>query len=88
MPTRGKTVDQSFHRLFYPRLVAVIGASGNPLKMGHQCMLSLKGANFPGPVYPVHPQAREILDYGPNENRIGDYTAMRLTDDQTIRPGD
>ncbi len=54
-------MDESFHRLFYPRSVAVIGASGNPLKMGHQCMLSLKGANFPGPIYPIHPQEREIL---------------------------
>jgi acyl-CoA synthetase (NDP forming) len=24
-------------------------------------MLSLKGANFPGPIYPIHPQEREIL---------------------------
>jgi acetate---CoA ligase (ADP-forming) subunit alpha len=61
IPTRGKTMDESFHRLFYPRSVAVIGASGNPLKMGHQCMLSLKGANFPGPIYPIHPREREIL---------------------------
>ncbi len=54
-------MDESLHRLFYPRSVAVIGASGNPLKMGHQCMLSLKGANFPGPIYPIHPQEKEIL---------------------------
>jgi acyl-CoA synthetase (NDP forming) len=54
-------MEESFHRLFYPRSVAVIGASGNPLKMGHQCMLSLKGANFPGPIYPIHPEEREVL---------------------------
>ncbi len=54
-------MDEAFHRLFYPRSVAVIGASGNPLKMGHQCMLSLKGGDFPGPIYPIHPQEREIL---------------------------
>jgi len=54
-------MKESFHRLFYPRSVAVVGASGNPLKMGHQCMLSLREIGFPGPVYPIHPQEREIL---------------------------
>ena len=54
-------MEESFRRLFYPRSVAVVGASGNPLKMGHQCMLSLREIGFPGPVYPVHPQEREVL---------------------------
>ena len=39
-----------FHSLFNPRSVAVIGASENPLKMGHQCLLSLSGSAFPGPI--------------------------------------
>ena len=55
-----KTND-AFHYLFNPRSVAVIGASGNPLKMGHQCLLSLQGSAFPGPLYPIHPQEKEIL---------------------------
>ena len=50
-----------FFSLFHPRSVAVIGASGNPLKLGYQCVLSLKQGFFPGPIYPVHPQEREIL---------------------------
>ncbi len=50
-----------FHSLFNPRSVAVIGASENPLKMGHQCLLSLSGGAFPGPIYPIHAQAKEIL---------------------------
>jgi acetyl-CoA synthetase (ADP-forming) len=54
-------VDDSFRYLFYPRSVAVIGASGNPLKMGHQCMLSLKESGFPGPVFPIHPHEKQIL---------------------------
>jgi acetyl-CoA synthetase (ADP-forming) len=54
-------MNESFHRLFYPRSVAVVGASGNPLKMGHQCLLSLREMDFPGPVYPIHPQEKEIL---------------------------
>jgi acyl-CoA synthetase (NDP forming) len=54
-------LNESFHLLFYPRAVAVIGASGNPLKMGHQCMISLRESGFPGPIYPIHPQQKEIL---------------------------
>lgn len=50
-----------FFPLFHPRSVAVIGASGNPLKMGYQCLLSLKQGSFPGPIYPVHPQEKEIV---------------------------
>jgi acetyl-CoA synthetase (ADP-forming) len=53
--------EDAFRILFNPRSVAVIGASGNPLKMGHQCLLSLRGSAFPGPVYPIHPQEKEIL---------------------------
>jgi acyl-CoA synthetase (NDP forming) len=54
-------MEEAFRALFDPRSVAVIGASGNPLKMGHQCMLSLRDSAFPGPVYPIHPQEKEIL---------------------------
>ena len=50
-----------FFPLFHPRSVAVIGALGNPLKMGYQCLLSLKQGSFPGPIYPVHPQEKEIV---------------------------
>jgi acyl-CoA synthetase (NDP forming) len=53
--------EDAFRILFDPRSVAVIGASGNPLKMGHQCLLSLRESGFPGPVYPIHPQEKEIL---------------------------
>jgi acyl-CoA synthetase (NDP forming) len=53
--------EDAFRILFNPRSVAVIGASGNPLKMGHQCLLSLRESAFPGPVYPIHPQEKEIL---------------------------
>jgi acyl-CoA synthetase (NDP forming) len=59
-PSMGKDHDD-FSFLFNPRSVAVIGASENPLKMGHQCLLSLSGSSFPGPIYPIHPRAKEIL---------------------------
>lgn len=51
----------AFRALFDPQAVAVIGASGNPLKMGHQCLLSLREGNFPGAIFPVHPREKEIL---------------------------
>lgn len=53
--------QEGFHVLFNPRSVAVVGASENPLKMGHQCLLSLREIGFPGAIYPIHPQAKEIL---------------------------
>ncbi len=49
--------------IFYPRSVAVIGASSNPFKMGHQCLLSLRESNFPNPIYAINPQEKEILGW-------------------------
>jgi acetyl-CoA synthetase (ADP-forming) len=57
-PSRDK---DAFRMLFNPRSVAVIGASANPMKMGHQCLLSLRESAFPGPVYPIHSRLKEIL---------------------------
>ena len=82
-------MNESFRRLFYPRSVAVVGASGNPLKMGHQCMLSLRESDFPGPVYPIHPQEREILgiraypnlDQVPGRGGLGDPGGAGLRSD-------
>ncbi len=48
---------------FYPSSVAVVGASTNPTKAGHQVLLNLKNARFPGPVYGVNPKEREILGF-------------------------
>ena len=50
-----------FYLVLNPRSVAVIGASSNPMKMGHQCLLSLRQGSFTGPIYPIHPQEKEIL---------------------------
>ena len=56
-----KNLHDPFYLLFNPRSVAVIGASSNPMKMGHQCLLSLRKGSFAGPIYPIHPQEKEIL---------------------------
>lgn len=48
---------------FRPRGVAVVGASRNPAKLSYAVIRNLAtGAHrFPGPVYPINPQADEIL---------------------------
>ncbi len=56
-----KNFHDPFHFLFNPRSVAVIGASPNPAKMGHQCLLSLIESSFPGSIYPIHLQKKEIF---------------------------
>jgi len=51
----------SFANLLTPTSVAVIGASTNPDKVGHAVLNNIVTGNFPGPVYPVNPNAEEIL---------------------------
>ena len=47
--------------LFFPRAVAVIGASVKPLTIGNRIVKNLLDYRFTGPVYPVHPKANEVL---------------------------
>ncbi|MCH8284818.1 MAG: CoA-binding protein, partial [Chloroflexi bacterium] len=50
-------------RIFMPRGVAVVGASGTPGKLGYAIVDNLKNGGFAGHVYPVNPGADEILGY-------------------------
>ena len=52
---------EEFRKLFYPKSVAIIGASNNPLKMGFQCVKSLVESGFQGEIYPVNPSTDKIL---------------------------
>ncbi|WP_170991256.1 acetate--CoA ligase family protein [Herbidospora galbida] len=47
-------------RLLAPRSVAVVGASTRPGSYGNQAVANLVTAGFPGPVYGVHPTARDV----------------------------
>ncbi len=47
--------------LFYPRSIAVVGASNNPFKIGFQSLLAVKSAGFEGPIYPVNPHSEEPI---------------------------
>ena len=55
----GDTLFQEIHALFHPRSVAVVGVPTG-LKMGRLFLMALLDQGFPGPLYPVHPEAKEI----------------------------
>jgi acetyltransferase len=56
-----KTPEQ-MRKLFRPDSVAVVGASTDPAKLGHQIMKNIIDAGFSGPVHPINPKAEEILE--------------------------
>lgn len=47
--------------LFSPKSVAIIGASRTPGKLGHDVLLNVKRFGYEGKIYPVNPNADEIL---------------------------
>ncbi len=50
----------NLHRLLAPRSVAVVGASTRLGTYGNQAVANLVEAQFPGPVFGVHPTSREL----------------------------
>ena len=53
--------DSNLQSLFYPKSVAVIGASENPAKIGHEILKNIKDSGFTGKIYPINPKNPEIL---------------------------
>ncbi|GAA1302769.1 acyl-CoA synthetase [Planotetraspora silvatica] len=51
----------SMNRIFKPRSVAVIGASGETGKIGNSVMRNLINGGYRGHIYPINPKAPEIL---------------------------
>jgi acetyl coenzyme A synthetase (ADP forming)-like protein len=51
---------ESVRALLAPRSVALVGASTHAGTIGAALLTNLRGAGFRGPIYPVHPKAREI----------------------------
>ncbi|MEE9443574.1 MAG: acetate--CoA ligase family protein [candidate division Zixibacteria bacterium] len=49
--------------LFKPRSVAIIGASNNPLSIGHIVIQNLVDHNFKGPIYPINPKSKHIKSF-------------------------
>jgi acetate---CoA ligase (ADP-forming) len=48
--------------VFAPKSVAVVGASPNPDRLGHQVLRNIIQNGFEGQIYPIHPRASEILE--------------------------
>ncbi|MCX8071030.1 MAG: GNAT family N-acetyltransferase [Candidatus Binatia bacterium] len=55
-----QAIAESIRPFFYPRSVAVIGASNKPNTVGHALVKNLKDCGFHGPIYPVNPRYSEI----------------------------
>jgi acyl-CoA synthetase (NDP forming) len=51
---------EKMHCLFYPKSIAIIGASSNPLKPGGQPLSALVAAGYPGEIFPINPRYEEI----------------------------
>ncbi len=49
--------------LFKPRSVAIIGASNNPLSIGHIVIQNLVDHNYKGPIYPINPKSNVIKSF-------------------------
>ena len=52
-----RAVAASLLPLFFPRSIAVIGASNDDSSIGARLFDNLMSAGFPGPIYPVNPSA-------------------------------
>ena len=49
--------------IFYPRNVALLGASDDPKRVGFNIFSSLIGGGFKGNIYPVHPRLQTVLGH-------------------------
>lgn len=52
---------EQLNSIFYPRSIAIIGATDNPKKVSYFCVRSVLEAGFKGKIYPVNPELSEIL---------------------------
>jgi len=53
---------KEFEPIFYPKSIAVVGASATSIKAGSLWVWSLKSAGFPGLIYPVGSKGGRIAD--------------------------
>lgn len=51
---------REFEPVFYPKSIAVVGASPNPLKFGNRYLEALINTGYKGKLYPVNPGGGEI----------------------------
>lgn len=55
--------ERTLESLFYPRSLAVIGASNTPGKLGYNVFKNLASHDFPGKLYPVNPGFDEVQGF-------------------------
>lgn len=55
-----RAVAASLLPLFFPRSIAVIGASSDPTSIGGKLFANILNEGFTGPLYPVNPKAKVI----------------------------
>ena len=55
-----RAVAASLLPLFFPRSIAVIGASNDPGSIGGTLFMNIMSEGFTGPVYPVNPNAKVV----------------------------
>jgi acetyltransferase len=48
--------------IFAPQSVAVVGASPDPTRLGHQVLKNIIDHGYQGAIYPIHPRAGSVLD--------------------------
>ncbi len=53
--------QDSLEFLFYPKSVAVVGASDNPVAFGYSFMRHMLDYGFTGKVYPINPRQSEVM---------------------------
>jgi len=71
-------VNPNIRALFNPKTIALAGASRTPGKIGYEILANILGYGFSGKVYPVNPNATEILGLKcyPNVSAIPDEVDM------------
>ncbi len=54
--TNEDEILEIYRPLFYPKTVAVVGASDNPFKLGYHALAAVISSGFGGAIYPVNPR--------------------------------
>ncbi len=53
---------RNLNKIFRPKSIAVVGASEKPLAVGHVVLKNLIESGFSGPIYPINPKHKQLLN--------------------------
>jgi acyl-CoA synthetase (NDP forming) len=77
-----QSIVDAFEPLFYPKSLAIIGASAEPSKFGNIILSAIMEIGYPGKIYPINPEGGEINGlkvYGSLQEVPGDLDFSILT---------